>query len=99
MTIPKTKDECFALLDKELSEADRRYLIEDEDAAMDVHFSLGMWIRNNWFYPLNDEELKNLMQQFAESDDKLGLSFLCYSADEASSTIIESYVEYLKGGE
>ena len=99
MTIPKTKEECFALLDKELSEADKRYLIEDEDAAMDVHFSLGMWIRNNWIYPLGDEERKNLMQQFAESDDKLGLSMLCYSADMASSTIIESYVEYLKGGE
>ena len=99
MTIPKTKEECFALLDKELSEADRRYLIEDEDAAMDVHFSLGMWIRNNWIYPLNDEELKNLMQQFAEPDDKLGLSLLCYFADMASSTIIDKYVEYLKGGE
>ena len=96
MTIPKTKEECFALLDKELSEEDRHYLIEDEDAAVDVHFSLGMWIRNNWIYPLNDEELKNLMQQFAEPDDKLGLSLLCYSADRASTTIIESYVEYLK---
>ena len=42
MTIPKTKEECFALLDKELSDEDKRYLIEDEDAAMDVHFSLGM---------------------------------------------------------
>ena len=99
MTIPKTKEECFALLDKELSEEDRHYLIEDEDAAVDVHFSLGMWIRNNWIYPLNDEELKNLMQQFAEPDDKLGLSFLCYTADEASSTIIDGYVEYLKRGE
>ena len=96
MTIPKTKEECFALLDKELSEADKRYLIEDEDAAMDVHFSLGMWIRNNWIYPLGEEERNNLMQQFAESDDKLGLSFLCYTADEASSTIIDGYVEYLK---
>ena len=99
MTIPKTKEECFALLDKELSEADRRYLIEDEDAAMDVHFTLGMWIRNNWIYPLGDKERKNLMQQFAEPDDKLGLSLLCYFADEASSTIIDGYVEYLKGGE
>lgn len=99
MTIPKTKEECFALLDKELSEVDRRYLIEDEDAAVDVHFSLGMWIRNNWIYPLDEEERKNLMQQFAESDDKIGLSILCNSADRASTTIIESYVEYLKGGE
>ena len=33
MTIPKTKEECFALLDKELSDEDKRYLIEDEDAA------------------------------------------------------------------
>ena len=99
MTIPKTKEECFALLDKELSEADRRYLIEDEDAAVDVHFSLGMWIRNNWIYPLSEAERKNLMQQFVESEDRLGLSLLGYTADEASSTIIESYVEYLKGGE
>ena len=60
MTIPKTKEECFALLD------DRHYLIEDEDAAVDVHFSLGMWIRNNWIYPLGEEERNNLMQQFAE---------------------------------
>ena len=99
MTIPKTKEECFALLDKELSEEDRHYLIEDEDAAVDVHFSLGMWIRNKWIYPLSEEERKNLMQQFAEPDDKLGLSLLCYFADEASTTIIERYVEYLKGGE
>ena len=99
MTIPKTKEECFALLDKELSEADRRYLIEDEDAAMDVHFTLGMWIRNNWIYPLSEEERKNLMQQFAEPDDKLGLSLLCYFADEASSTIIDKYVENLKDKE
>ena len=99
MTIPKTKEECFALLDKELSDEDKRYLIEDEDAAMDVHFTLGMWIRNNWIYPLGEEDLEKLMLQFAESDDKIGLSSLCYFADTASSTIIDKYVENLKDKE
>jgi hypothetical protein len=92
--IPKTKEECFSLLDKELSEEDKRFFLEDEDAAVDVHFSLGMWIRNNWIYQRKEEDLRNLMKQFA--DHPLDLNMMCFSADMASHKIIESYVEHLK---
>jgi hypothetical protein len=92
--IPKTKDECFALLDKELSVEDKRFLLEDEAAAVDVHFSLGMWIRNNWIYKRKEEDLRNLMKQFA--DHPLDLNMMCYSPDMASQKIIESYIEHLK---
>ena len=91
---PTTKEECFTLLDKELSEEDKRYLIEDEDAATDVHLSLGMWIRNSWIYQRKEEEIRNLMKQF--TDKPFDLNMMCYSPDMASHKIIESYVEYLK---
>ena len=94
--IPKTKEECFALLDKEVSEEDKQYLIEDEDASIDVHFSLGMWIRNNWIYPMSEDDLNKLMMQFEESEDPLGISFMCFHPDMVSDTIIEEYQKYLQ---
>ena len=43
--IPKTKAECFAVLDSMLSEEEKKELIGDEWSG---HFGIGMWIRNNW---------------------------------------------------
>ena len=96
MKIPQSKEECFASLDKELSKEDKQYLIEDEDASFDVHFSLAMWIRNNWIYQQKEEDIKGLMRQFVNPDDRLTFGLICYSADMASSTIINSYIDYLK---
>ena len=48
--IPKTKREAYAQLDEMLSEEDKQAIIESEDIS-DFHFSLGLWIRNNWIYP------------------------------------------------
>ena len=50
---PKTKEECFAQLDEMLSEEDKKALMENED-LFDYHFTLGLWIRNNWIYPMGD---------------------------------------------
>ena len=44
--IPQTKQEAFAQLDEMLSEKDKKGLANGE--AIEFHFSLGMWIRNNW---------------------------------------------------
>ena len=44
--IPQTKQEAFAQLDELLSEKDKNELVKGE--AIEFHFSLGMWIRNNW---------------------------------------------------
>ena len=44
--IPQTKQEAFAQLDVLLSEKEKKELIIGE--AIEFHFTLGMWIRNNW---------------------------------------------------
>ena len=88
--IPKTKEECFARLDDMLSEVDKKALMEDDD-LFDYHFTLGLWIRNNWIYPLNRVDEKTFMEMFVE--DKRSL--LYNHPDSMSSVIIEKYVEYL----
>jgi hypothetical protein len=50
--IPKTKEECFDMLDKMLSEEDKQLMMKDD--TIDYHFTLGLWIRNNWIYPLGE---------------------------------------------
>ena len=46
--IPQTKNEAFAQLDAMLSEKEKSKLAYGD--AIEYHFSLGMWIRNNWIY-------------------------------------------------
>ncbi len=91
---PKTKEECFAQLDEMLSEEDKKDLMENED-LFDYHFTLGLWIRNNWIYPMGDEELQSLMKQFVDEDKDSPFGFMFIHPDQMSSTIIEKYVEYL----
>ena len=90
--IPKTKEEAFAQLDAMLSEEDKKMLVEAEDLFF-IHFSLGMWIRNNWIYPLNrEDDERAFMEMFVEN--KRSLLFI--HPDSMSSVIIEKYAEYLK---
>lgn len=49
MNLPSNKKECFAQLDEMLSEADKKAIVEAED-LFEFHFTLGLWIRNNWLY-------------------------------------------------
>ena len=92
--IPKTKEECFAQLDAMLSDEDKNELKNSEDVIR-FHFSLGMWIRNNWIYPLSEEERDTFMMMFAD-DEKSEFGFYFSHPDMTSSDIIEKYVEYLK---
>lgn len=46
---PKNKKECFDQLDEMLSETDKQAIIEAKD-IIEFHFTLGLWIRNNWLY-------------------------------------------------
>ena len=92
--LPKTKEEAFTQLDALLSEEDKNAIMEDK--VFDFHFSLGLWIRNNWIYPMNDEEKQSLMKLFVEEERITPFGFLLIHPDETSSIIIEKYVEYLK---
>ena len=81
--IPKTKEEAFAQLDALLSEEDKNAIVEDK--VFDFHFSLGLWIRNNWIY--GDEKGIGL---FAKEEA------LLQHPDSLSSDFLERYHDHLK---
>ena len=60
--IPKTKNEAFAQLDAMLSEMDKKELVSRD--AIEFYFTLGMWIRNNWIYEQEEEDVKCLAKAF-----------------------------------
>ena len=85
---PKTKKECFAQLDEMLSETDKKAIVEAED-LFEFHLTLGLWIRNNWLYERNEEELESLSKAF-------GVDIPFFAADDLSSEILEAYQKHLK---
>ena len=60
--IPQTKQEAYAQLDEMLSEEEKSKLVKSD--AIEFHFSLGMWIRNNWIYEQSEEDVKRLAKAF-----------------------------------
>ena len=85
--IPKTKNEAFAQLDAMLSEKEKMDLVKSH--PIEFHFSLGMWIRNNWIYQQEEEDVKRLAKAFRTE-------MLFFEADDLSMKIIEYYQRYLK---
>ena len=85
---PKTKKECFALLNEMLSDEDKQAIMEMED-VFELHFTLGLWIRNNWLYPQSEEEREALLKDFGKAP------VFCHP-DDYSSVILEAYRKYLK---
>lgn len=85
---PKTKKECFALLDEMLSEADKKAIVEAED-LFEFHFTLDLWIRNNWLYDRSEEDLESLTKAF-------GIDIPFFAADDLSSEMLEAYQKHLK---
>ena len=85
---PKTKKECFAQLDEMLSETDKKAIAEAKD-IIEFHFTLGLWIRNNWLYDRREEELESLSKAF-------GIDEPYFEADDLSSAILEAYQKHLK---
>ena len=86
--IPLTKEQCIALLDEMLSEADKKAIVEAED-LLEFHFTLGLWIRNNWLYDRSEEELESLSKAF-------GVDMPFFEADDLSSEMLEAYQKHLK---
>ena len=83
--IPYTLEECYEMLDDELTAEDIEYMktSTSEDRIM-MHFGFGMWIRNNWIYP-------NIF--LCEVFNDSGISH----PDDMSVIIIEGYYLYLNG--
>ena len=85
--IPQTKNEAFAQLDEMLSEKDKNAIMNGD--PIEFHFSQGMWIRNNWIYEQEEEDVKRLAKAFRTE-------MLFFEADNLSEKIIEYYQRYLK---
>ena len=85
--IPQTKQEAFTQLDEMLSEKEKREMVKSD--SFEYHFSLGMWIRNNWLYDRSEEELESLSKAF-------GVDSPFFATDDLSSEILEAYKKYLK---
>jgi hypothetical protein len=57
---PKTVDEAVGRLMSEMNLRDKTTLLKmAEDDLIDLHFTVGMWIRNNFVYPRNDKLLES----------------------------------------
>lgn len=85
--IPQAKQEAFTQLNEMLSEEDKNELVKGD--AIEFHFSLGMWIRNNWIYEQNEEDVNRLAKAFSTDS-------ILFDPDSLSEKIIESYQRYLK---
>ena len=85
--IPQTKNDAFVQLDAMLSEREKSELVKSD--PIEYHFSLGMWIRNNWIYEQEAEDIKRLAKAFRTE-------ILFFEADDLSMKIIEYYQRYLK---
>ena len=85
--IPHTKNEAYAQLDAMLSEEDKSAIMNGN--PFEFHFSLGLWIRNNWIYQQEEEDVKRLAKAFRTE-------IFFFEADDLSMKIIEYYQRYLK---
>jgi len=87
--LPKTVDEAVKRLIAELSLKDKTTISNMAEADLDdLHFSLGISIRNRYLYPRNEQLLESCRQ---EAKDK----YLHW--DQASAVIIKRLWEKLKG--
>lgn len=48
-----------------LSEEDKQYIIEK--GTDELHFTLGLWICNNWLYPQSQEDTEELLKTFGKN--------------------------------
>ena len=85
--IPHTYEEAFLLLDKRLKKSER-IEIAKHPVTFDLHFGLGLWIRNSWIYGHSDEYL-------CDEPEHKDMPIVVMS-DMESSDLIERYIVYLR---
>jgi len=83
---PKTFDEACEIIKQNIEPDDIAFL--KENGATSVHFSFGMWMRNNWGLWKKDSPLGNYFRG-------LGLGH----ADDMSGCILDFLDEYVNGRE
>lgn len=82
-TLPTSMQEACTMLKANLPVEDILLIKQGKVDSTDMHFSLGLWIRNNWIY-------KGL------APEALGLGDMCIDADDFSEQILEAFIKYIK---
>ena len=85
--IPHALADCYGFLDEELDDESIAYIkaLPESDVVGALHFSLGLWIRNNWLY----HDAPKLAAELAETG--------ATHTDNQSSLILLGYHRYLNG--
>ena len=94
MAKQKTKLDAFKRLDQVIDPDARKAIMEGRMEADELHFSLGMWIRNNWIYGPDHGGYREPFQERNEDAGTWPL-FVC-SPDSESSAILREYQDYLR---
>ncbi len=87
--IPKNLEECFIELKKILPEGalEKFKNTKEDEAVVNAHFGLGIWIRNEWIRNRPGESQRPLKKYFSD----IGI----YHPDDMSSIILRSFHRYL----
>ena len=67
-SLPKTKEDCFAQLDAALSKEDKEELLKGDAAGF--HFSLGLWLRNNWLHKMSHIFCRCLGEHYRQNESR-----------------------------
>lgn len=81
--LPTSMQEACAMLKANLSDEDILLLKQGKVDSSDMHFTLGLWIRNNWIY-------KGL------TPETLGFELMSPDADEFSEKILKAFIKFIK---
>lgn len=96
--VPHSVEEAFKMLDEMLDDKDKKDILD----GADVHFGLGLWIRNEWLFGANREETETLLDDFermdkAENPDEcFSGCYLLGDGDFISDRVIQLYTKHLE---
>lgn len=101
---PKTLEECFAYLDEKLQDKNLFKDILEKDILGMSHFSLGMWMRNNWYLWWHKKTAEKYADKNYPQDRPALVEYFnevlnIHHADDMSSIIILSYHRHINGKE
>lgn len=96
-TIPQSLDEAYRILDGMLDFPAKLTFLSGDD----MHYSLGLWIRNEWLYSSRHGECNALMNEISRAEcreqGQLSSTLFCTCYGDAFSTfILDHYKENLR---
>lgn len=92
--MPRSIREWNKLLDSILTDEEKTVVMQSD--IVDLHFGLGMFIRNKWLYSASEDDLRTLVCSMKHIKEELDFVPLLGGMDTLSSDILKRYAEHLK---